>query len=114
MAWPPPDPREVLSTLKWLGLAGLLAAIINLLRMFVDRHSPLSWWQKFLNSLLVGFLTVGVGSALITAWPEVPFFALLGLASMAGYLGSDFLMWLAWRILGYQRRLERDKNNDAL
>ena len=113
MAWQPPDPNEVFGTLKWLGLAGLLAAIINLLRLFVDRRSQLAWWQKLFNGLLVGLLTVGVGSLLITAWPTMPFFALLGLASMAGYLGGDFLLWIAWRTLGYQRHLGRDKNTDA-
>lgn len=92
-----------MDTLRWLGVVGLFAAMVNILRQFVDSGSRLSWWQKLLNGVLVGALSVGISSLMIATWPDIHFLMLFGLASMAGYLGTDFVMWLAYRVIGDRR-----------
>lgn|GEM_PF-1702179 len=72
----------------------------------LDTQSRYLWWQKIIHSLLVGLLSIGMGAMLISTWSEAPFLVLLGFASMGGYLGSDFIMWVGFRVLGSRRHGE--------
>lgn len=105
MGWRPPDLNDI-EALTWLGKIGLFAAIIDILRQFSTASSRLAWWQKIMHSLLIGLLTVGMGALLVSTWPTIPFTMLLGLASVGGYLGTDFIMWVSFRVLGSRRQGE--------
>lgn len=106
MGWQPPQDQD-LETLRWLGKAGVFAAMVNFLRQFVDSESRYTWWQKILYSLLVGLLSIGMGAMMISIWPYMSFLLLLGIASMGGYLGTDFIVWVSFRAL----RSRRDDEN---
>lgn len=96
MSWKPPDPSDI-DALKWLGLAGALAAVVDLLKAMIS-DSRYTWWQKLVHSLLIGVLSVGLGAMFVDVFPDISFFMLLGAASMSGYLGADWVMGLAMRV----------------
>lgn len=102
MLWKAPEPTDI-DTLKWLGLVGLVAAVVDVLKALASEPANKdggTWWRKLLRGVLTGLLSVGLGAMLVDLFPDISFFMLLGFASMAGYLGTDWVMALALRMWG--------------
>lgn len=99
MPWKAPEPTDI-DTLKWLGLIGLVAAVVDVLKALVSDAPEKGGglWRKLLRGILTGLLSVGLGAMLVDLFPDISFFMLLGFASMAGYLGTDWVMALALRM----------------
>jgi len=92
MSWTPPE-ENGLTTLMWLVVLGAVAMLVNLLRALSQPYQPsLKWWQKLTYSVLVGIMTVGLGSMMVAIWPDISYWKLLGVASVAGYLGTGFVL----------------------
>lgn len=93
MAWTPPEYNNI-GVISWLALLGLFAMLINVLRQISKPPGGgVSWWQQLAYSLMVGLMTMGLGSTIISIWPEISYWALLGVASLSGYWGTTFIVW---------------------
>lgn len=94
MAWQPPEYNHI-TTIYWIALLGLIAMLINLLKRV---SSPplaggLRWWQQIAYSIMVGLMTIGLGSTMIAIWPDISYWTLLGVASLSGYWGTGLALW---------------------
>ena len=98
MGWKPPDQSDI-EALKWLGVAGAMAALVDLMKALSDRDER-SIWELLAHSLLMGFLSIGIGALQISVL-RLPILAVIGLSTSMAFLGAEAFMeayrWLTRR-----------------
>lgn len=97
MAWKPPDHNDV-QALQWLGIAGGFAAVVDLLKSLSERDER-TFLQKIAHGGLLGVLSMGVGALQISVL-RLPILAVIGISTIAAYLGADAILDLYTRLTG--------------
>lgn len=89
--------NEIEKTLAWLAGVGIIVAVGKAL----TTNEPLTFKLVVGRAILGGALSTIAGVALLM-FPEVPFVALIGIASALGILGEQFLGVAVRKILNFK------------